>query len=135
MVEGAPYPEYGTKMNVWQIGQCMYELIMRGRDPDWNQVWRVDMTVNGERRNLDFFGIEAKNHPAYSATLRKLLMRCLAVDATDRPTPDEMLEICEGAIAVVRQVEEEDGIVEVGLIQHQFWEDGLIERIRAGENA
>jgi hypothetical protein len=128
IVDGAPYPEWGTKMNVWQIGQCMYELIMRGRAINTKEYWRVHMNIAGRAKGLDTYGIEAEGHPIYSATLRKLVMRCLAFKATDRPTPDEMLEICEGATAVVKKVEEDDGFDVALSLDHQFWEpDWLVQ--------
>lgn len=70
----------------------MYELIMRGRRFNADEYYVVqDKTIN---KVYSTFGSKINEVEVYSATLRRLVMQCLAVNAPDRPTPTEILDIC-----------------------------------------
>jgi hypothetical protein len=47
-----------------------------------------------EKKTYGTFGSKINEVDVYSATLRRLVMQCLALHAPDRPTPTEILEIC-----------------------------------------
>lgn len=79
------------------------------------------MNINGNVVAFDAFGTEINRNTIYSATLRKLVIRCLARKAVMRPRPDEVLAICEAATAVVSSVE--DGEPTIGeRTAMQFWD-------------
>jgi len=89
------------------------------------------MKIANSVESLDTFGILVDDEEMYSATLRKIVMRCLALKATDRPTPDELLEICESATAVVNKMEDEEvHKIEAKGLPHQFWDPDLIARMK-----
>lgn len=101
----------------------MYELIMRGWPFEKDEYYEVQMNVNGKIVDVPTFGAKVNSHPVYSATLKKLLMRCLAFEATMRPKPDELLGICEQAVQVVDKMEKDPKMG--ARVYHEWWEHGI----------
>jgi len=72
----------------------MYELIMRGRQFNQDEYYLVETMVENKKKTYGTFGSKINEADMYSATLRRLVMRCLAVDAPKRPTPTSLVTTC-----------------------------------------
>lgn len=87
----------GTEGNVWQIGKCMYELVKRGRE--FNRTMVREVRFDGETEFFTTFGDKIRFVESYSMSLKMLILRCLAVDPTLRPTPRQLRADCKLALS------------------------------------
>lgn len=91
----------GTPTNVWQIAKCMYELIRHGRTFNTDiyfycRIPSLDMSIETFGRK-----IVRQEFDDYSDPLRVYLLRCLARDPTQRPTPRELLHQCQESLRLL----------------------------------
>ncbi|CAG8949736.1 hypothetical protein HYFRA_00004055 [Hymenoscyphus fraxineus] len=105
-----PERYYGSPLNVWQIGRAMATIVLRGRDI-WKGVGQRRYFAlqpdSSKEKILRTMGTDILDAP-YSVALRSLLLRCLAYDWKERPTPtslwQEVKMNSEVAEAAARQV-------------------------------
>jgi serine/threonine protein kinase len=85
----------GTPSNVWQVASCIYVLIRHGRHLDTNNFFRHH--IGHLNKTIETYGqnILQPEFSRYSASLRELILHCLARDPTERPSPREVLLRCE----------------------------------------
>ncbi|CAG8978614.1 hypothetical protein HYALB_00012736 [Hymenoscyphus albidus] len=107
-----PERYYGSPLNVWQIGRAKATIVLRGRDI-WKGVGRrpyFQLQPNSSQEKvLRTIVIDILDAP-YSVALRGLLLRCLAYDWKERPTPISLWqevrtnsEVADGAARQVAQ--------------------------------
>ncbi|KAF8861339.1 hypothetical protein BDZ45DRAFT_740407 [Acephala macrosclerotiorum] len=95
-----PALKYGSHTNVWAVGKVMYNLINRGASFD-NDAPEYEFELSpGD--GIVTQGQAIISAP-YSATLRKTVMRCLAVDWQDRPMTRDLLDTIDRAILAIQR--------------------------------
>jgi hypothetical protein len=88
----------GTPTNVWQIARCIYVTIRLGRTFDTRRAFLCRLP--GVAPSFETYGrkILREEYNGYSDRLRAMLLRCLARDPLQRPTPRELLRECQEAL-------------------------------------
>lgn len=93
--------DINTPLNVWGVGKAIYMLVMRGRN--------IHMSDNSFYCEFDAgvvretYGSAICNAP-YSVRLRRLVLRCIALDISARPTPRQLLLEINQALADIDAV-------------------------------
>ena len=75
----------------------MYELIKRGRTFDRSAV--RELQLDGESELFSTFGERILAVDQYSSRLKRLVLKCLAIDPSRRPSPREVLGDCRLALS------------------------------------
>jgi serine/threonine protein kinase len=99
-----PYPEAGrqltAKLNVWQAGKTICVLVLRGRMVGQVVEGRFSAEVGLNDRLIEAYRIDVLDAP-YSAFLRKTLLRCLAYDLRERPSPRSLAKTINHALSLL----------------------------------
>ncbi|CZS88342.1 uncharacterized protein RAG0_00076 [Rhynchosporium agropyri] len=95
----------GAHTNIWAIGKVIYNLINRSHSFSNNAPIFYFGHPGPPQKIIRTQG-EAIIDAPYGAALRRAVMRCLAVNWRDRPTPREMLGICEDVLKKIEKAPE-----------------------------
>ncbi|KAF8856745.1 kinase-like protein [Acephala macrosclerotiorum] len=95
-----PTLKFGAHTNVWAVGKVMWNLINRSHSFAKDAPEYHFQTAGTPTKAIGTQG-EAILKAPYSATLRRTVMHCLAVEWQQRPKPRELLAIINGMLAAI----------------------------------